>query len=514
MLKTVLLLCLCLSSTFALPQKWVYMGRSADITIESETTQDSVMLLKGEQFSSTQINNLEDTRFADLFSHVMGSQPFHVDADRTGFPSSSLFNKPRAALLVAVDSVGSGILNKFPTLSILKNVQTSKITTPAVATNTHMLLATLATGVTPSEHGIVGPFWRRPVVGSLVEAYSSEGPSFSANLADIISQESKGKSLVISASSSSSFASALGVHPKLAHENAHAYSFENGAFVSRYENAGRSLELSQEDLSTLLNDISISGVTFSYKNSEDLALLAELAFVSNLISKLNTDSTFSRLAADDKPDVYSFVFASLKGIQAKYGEDSTEFAAALTLVDKAIETLSVALNKHYDNRVATAIMALNARDTSSEALKQIVFSKVSTLLHSEEDFAAFYPSLYIRTQEFDGHARDIMCSNLQRAISGATVYCSAPIVATRAVRALSDDPVISNNSNCPIITNETIKQEADDLAYIWAFWLNFFITLIITGFVGWGVYCMAFVGSDASKDSLLFRATGRHHHQN
>lgn len=105
-----------------------------------------------------------------------------------------------------------------------------------------------------------------------------------------------------------------------------------------------------------------------------------------------------------------------QGIQAKYGEDSAEFAAALALVDKTVEALSTALNTHYDNRVAIAVLALNARDASSEVLKQRVFNKVSTLLRSEEDFEAFYPALYVRTNEFSGYAREILCSNLQKAV--------------------------------------------------------------------------------------------------
>jgi hypothetical protein len=54
------------------------------------------------------LNQLEDIRFADLFAHVMGTQPFHIDADRTGFPASSLFNKPKASAIVVIDSVGAG----------------------------------------------------------------------------------------------------------------------------------------------------------------------------------------------------------------------------------------------------------------------------------------------------------------------------------------------------------------------------------------------------------------------
>lgn len=103
--------------------------------------------------------------------------------------------------------------------------------------------------------------------GAVVEAYSSEGPSFSASIADILFQETQAKSLVVSASSSFSFASALGVHPQLVKaNNAHTYSFKNGAFSSNYVSGSNLLELSEEAIS-LLVDTGVSGVVFSTKTS-------------------------------------------------------------------------------------------------------------------------------------------------------------------------------------------------------------------------------------------------------
>jgi len=510
-----LVICLCLSSVLSLPHtSSLFTGRSADIIIEYETQQDSAVFYKGEQLSSTQISQLEDTRFADLFSHIMGTQAFHVDANREGFPTSSLFSKPRASLIVAIDSVGVETLKKYSTLSLLQNTASSSISTLSSPPNTLTLLANIATGSTPSQHGIVGQSWRRPYsTGGIVTAYDNQGRSFSANIADILLQETQGLSLVVSASSSSSFSSALGAHPELVADNigwrAHAYSLVNGAFVSRYEDPSieQLLQLSESELAALVSDLTFNGVTFSTKTPEDFALLAELAFVKNLIAKLNTDIVLSAMVKDDMPDMYNFVFASLKAIQTKYGDNSNEFAAALALVDKSIETLFVALNGFYDNRVAAAIFALNAREGSSVSLKDKVYQKVSGLLHTEKEFDAFYPNLYVRNEDFNGYARDVLCSGLQKAIVNdkASVYCAPPLLVAKATRQ------VGAPAPCP---TPDPKKEAEDLATVWAFWLNFFITIILISFIGWGVYCMAFVGSDASKDSLLFRATGRHHHQN
>lgn len=75
--------------------------------------QDSVAYFKG---MNTELKTLEDTRFFDLLAHVMGLPSAHVDADRTGFPSTSLFNKPKASVIIAIDSVGAGMF-AFITIS-------------------------------------------------------------------------------------------------------------------------------------------------------------------------------------------------------------------------------------------------------------------------------------------------------------------------------------------------------------------------------------------------------------
>ena len=134
----------------------------------------------------------------------------------------------------------------------------------------------------------------------------------------------------------------------------------------------------------------------------------------------------------------------------------------------------------------------------------MVLEEVAPLLYDEKDFAEYYPAIYVRSDDFVGYTRDIKCDALQRSIdqyfASASVLCMSPFFPTRSVRAYVDATTnISNNTDYGQVT------------VVWSFWLNFFVTLIIAAFVLWGVYCLAYVGSDASKDSLLFRATGRHH---
>ncbi len=52
----------------------------------------------------------------------MGTQPFHLNADRSDFPATSLFNKPRASVLITLESVGAGNkLRSFVLFVLLNN---------------------------------------------------------------------------------------------------------------------------------------------------------------------------------------------------------------------------------------------------------------------------------------------------------------------------------------------------------------------------------------------------------
>lgn len=141
-------------------------------------------------------------------------------------------------------------------------------------------------------------------------------------------------------------------------------------------------------------------------------LIAEIAFVDNLIAKLKTN----KLVNDDIPDMYTFVFSGLKGVAQKYGKDSTTFAAALNLVNDAAERLLAALNAAYDSRVASVVLAINPQTGIPDTVQEIVREKVSRLLYSADDFAEQFPAIYVRHSDFAGYAGDLVCSNLQNAI--------------------------------------------------------------------------------------------------
>lgn len=147
-------------------------------------------------------------------------------------------------------------MKSFPSLSLFKNTPNAAISSASYPISTATLLANLATGSTPSTHGIVGPSWRR-ANGDLVLAYDADALPVSANIADIIAQEFDGRSLVVSASASSSFSYAFAVHSDLVTFgwNAHAYALSGDVFASKYEE--QEFALFADELAALLKDVKV-----------------------------------------------------------------------------------------------------------------------------------------------------------------------------------------------------------------------------------------------------------------
>jgi hypothetical protein len=528
-----LLLCL-IGASCGVPARRVeyFPGRSGDIIIQPDSTihEDSAILLDGAQFASLSLKEIEDIRVADLISHVTGVQPFNILADRQGFPTSSLFEKPKATLLFALDSVGAETLAKH---QIGQDFYQMKLTTQSFPPNTASLLTNVATGVPPSVHGIVGESWRKPNGEHVLAYQQADGMSLASGMADVITQQWAGASLAISASASATLAASMAPHPQLATEhptwNIHGYYLhERKIFSSIYPQnehkpflgptqaelreiisspsfasfltVGGKVEYSNDKLRVTLPNPSVSA-EFDLTTT-DFSIFAELAFVYNLLTKIKTDSYLSSLVSDSAPDFIAFVFSSLKDIKLKYGEESSNFAVGLSLVDCIIHKAMTALHDAYGGRVMTVVACLNTyiAPQSGDTAKQVILNHVRSLLHQEADFEIHYPSVFVRR----GVRSTGLCTTLQGALAeyGATVHCLASSSPAASAYWLLDD---GNNTK----PNTTI----DDSEQVAAFHLVFWMSIVLVLFVFAGVYGVVAAGTEATKDSLLYRATGRHHHQ-
>jgi hypothetical protein len=498
-------------AAFAVPAQSVpyFAGRSANIIVQPENAvyDNSAILLHGKQLEN-QLKTIEDTRVADLFAHVMGTQPFNVLASREGFPKGDLFQKPKAAFLVTLESVAPGLFAKYSTW---KDYQSVDLTTSTYPANTFTMTSNIATGTKPSVHGIVGEAWIMPNGEKIGAHISTEGSSLAANMADILTQEWDGDSLTLSASAFAPVASAFAAS---AHTSGHNYglSLENRAFstiYSRYEL--NPFALAEEDLEAIFKATSFSsflGASMVYSNNDQLAvtvgsitttfdlttlvdysLFAELGFVYNFLNTLETDSRISALVVDSVPDFYSFAFASLKGIKATHGEQSDMFIASLLLVDNAIQQAVAKIDTLYNGRTVSAVACLDTQTVVSDKIKAAVYESARTSLQSQEDFDLHFPSLYVR----NGKAAQA-CTRVKNALGKlAEVHCFASTF----------DWVVEDNNYGATNTTQPLN--------VAAFWIFVFFPITILLVVLTGIYALCAAGVEASKDSLLFRSAGRHH---
>jgi hypothetical protein len=497
-----------IGSAFAVPTH--FAGRSGNIIIEpaNAINDNSALLLRGEQFDS-ELRNIEDVRVADLFAHVMGTQPFNVMASREGFPKGNLFNKPKAAFLVTLDSVDPGTFTKYSTAKDYKRVD---ITTTSYPANAYSMASNIATGTEPSTHGIVGESWEMPN-GDKVGAHTpEEGTSLAANLADILTQEWNGQSLTVSASAYSPLAAAFATHPHLVRSNNYALSLNDGKFDSVYGQGSNVFTLDDATLQLILKspafysflgaklsgsaiNVGSTSATFDINALADYTLFAELGFVYNFLRKLETDSNLIALIDDSTPDFYSFAFASLKSIKAKYGVNSDNFAVAVMMVDSAVQRSFAKLDKFYKGRTVSAVACLDTQTVVSDNVKQIVYNTAKNAFQNQEDFELHFPSLYVQNGDVDN-----VCANLKAALSNeASVHCFAS-----AYNFVMDDPTPTptpapkNNTGLPPLN-------------VPIFWIFVFFPIALLGIILTGVIGLVDAGVSASKDSLLFRSAGRHH---
>ena len=145
----------------------------------------------------------------DVVADGLGLPPFNRSFERPDWLAPHGFERPKANLFISLEAIGDRLLDSgFVTLSFLRSpprAVTAKVNECPYPSNSVSWSASLATGTSPSRHGIVGPQWLSRD-SSHVKAYSAAGPVLRGNLADSLAQTFEGESLVVSLSGSKQLA--------------------------------------------------------------------------------------------------------------------------------------------------------------------------------------------------------------------------------------------------------------------------------------------------------------------
>lgn len=468
----------------------LFPGRSGHIIISPSNIQDGsiLLLLNNERvLHHTKENQIDEISVADLIGHLLGTPILNDEAPRKSFPTTSIFNKPTANLLVVIDGVDA---DQFLQLE----GQKLKLNKVAYPQDNIASLTTISSGQTPSVHGIIGSSWRQN--GRTVYGYSSVG-SRSANFVDVLSQSFEGKSLTLSVSGDFQSASAFTVHKDLQammedwNNQAFYWNTDSNRFDSLFgSNLGSSLQLSRSQImsrATSRSNIEL----FDLKSQADFLFFAELEMVQSVVASLSSDAALSALAADTTPDAFTFVFSSIKGIVVKYGASSAQATAAASLVNELIAQAVQNMNAMYNDKLATEILVLapSAYDEmKTDSVRQTVYAAVGSDAVSKEVFDAFFPSVYVKESVDSESACLSVAAKLP---SGYIAECNtASEYMFLTLKATND----SNNT-----TNTTSDSSSSSAIFQIVLWTSILLALVLAGIL----YAMC--GMADGDDTLLYR---------
>ncbi|EGG17303.1 hypothetical protein DFA_08296 [Cavenderia fasciculata] len=463
---------------------------------------NSLLYLKGNIFNSVNFDKIKDTQISTLISHVMGTLPLNNE-DRTGFPQVSLFNKPKLNLFFALDSVSKENLKSLTFLNG-ESVQIEKNFYPMDSVSE---LTTIFSGVTPSEHGIVGANWENKYAEK-VESFSRGHLSSKINLADVQDRTFQGKSIIVSSSSNKQLAGAITAHPKPAQPflGADARTVETLLYSREFRQfvlpEGWRAVLTSGSLK--ITTAAGESVTVDIDAEPFDSLLTELAVVFNTVKALGSKD-YSEAVNDAIPDLVSFAFGSLKSVD-RQGEF---FTIALAMIDRAMQSSYDQLSGLYSNRIACEVVVLNGGETivDKETVDQI---NIVVGKHTYSSRIVSSPSIYLRPSS--KNQREEICDQLIASVDNTkfNVHCATKnSVLIRAQPAnLGEDGSSSDASN------ESPAQSYADMIVsnqVAAFQIFLFFPIVWVLFIAGGFLLTMGISTDAQKDTLLYRNTGRNH---
>lgn len=424
---------------------------------------------------------LVDTQFAETVMRQM-ALPFVPQESSTEAinVAHDVFAPARANLFVVVDGVTSQELNmRDLEVSAAKTVRSSFSPSASAAA----MVASLLTGATPREHGIVADKW--DYLGETEYAFIHAFPGV-ASIADVAAQYSLGKSRIVSASASAMYARALGVRPALNSYGDHSVSVQYNVQRSVVEivaglTSSPASGLNSADLNTILLSHFRSEVLLD--TTEHKALYAELAMILASVSDLSVHAQTATSA-----DLYNFAITALNPIRAIHGSASSEYTSALSLVRRVIAR-AVEKVQHAYGKDSTIFEILSIRSMPRTASDEEKIVAVALAFNMEESqVRAHYPHIYTSTEA--------PCSMLPANVEAvcATTFQDRVL---EQIRVAGDS--ISFHRRYTVFQEETNFETVSSWLMFTAVWITMAVIALII------VY--AFFQMDIGEDSLLYRMT-------
>lgn len=431
--------------------------------------------------------SLVDTQFAASLMRQL-ALPFVPQESSTEAVNVAhdVFAPARANLFVVVDGVTSQELNiRDLEVSAAKTVRSSFSPSASPAA----MVASLLTGATPREHGIVADKW--DYLGETEYAFIHAFPTVSS-VADVAAQYSLGKSRIVSASASAMYARALGVRPALRSygENSVSVQYNVPRGVVEVVGGGYAISpasgLSASDLKTVL--LSHFRNEPLLETAEHTALYSELAMILSSVSELTV-----RAQVASSADLYNFAITALNPIRAIHGTASSEYTSALSLVRRVIARAVEKIQHAYGkDQTLFEILAIRTMPRDTESINNKIVAIASALNLDTSAVRAHYPHIYTDTAS--------PCEAIAE-ISSETIDAICPVdYADRISEQLRlAGPSIAANRRDTVFAEDTNFETI-------AMWIMFMATWIVLAVIAI-IIVYSFFQMDIGEDSLLYRMT-------
>jgi len=455
-----------------------YLGRSGDVIIAGNS---NLMEASIQTSFPVEAAVMVDTQFAGAVLRQLG-MPFKAwESTAEGVAlSHDLFSPRRANLMLVVDGVTGRELNlRGVEISASKEIRSSSspVASPAA------LLASMLTGATPRQHGIVADKWE--YLGETEHAYIHAYPHH-ASVAEIVAQTSSGASHIVAASASQAFSRALGIRPSLNAYGTLAASLHYNVHTQHVEQVAGHFDapVAQLDATALLNILRTHFRDEHFLESpEHVALYAELAMILKSVSELSL-----RAQAAASPDLYSFAITALNPIRAIHGTGSSEYTSALALVRKTIVRAIEKVQHAYDDKAIYEVVCIRTTPRASEEMAAQIAHVAHVLGLTSEETASFFP--HVNTGVTNP------CIDLKAA--GIQAHCLASNT-DRLMVQQDTDAARQSLAKRAVIEDKT----AEDTVNSWLMFMFTWILLaVLTFFIWWAFYNM-----DIGEDSVLYRMT-------
>lgn len=424
-----------------------------------------------------------DTQFSGAILRQLGMPSVASESTTAALPvSHDVFSPRKANLLVVVDGLTSDELNlRDVELSAPRSVRASFSPSASAAS----LLATMLTGVSPREHGIVADKW--DYLGETEHAYIHAFPDV-ASIADILAQSSRGESQIISASASPVFARALGVRPSLSAYAGRAASLQFDVHRSSVlQVSGRfshpTASMTSAELKAVIRT-HFRDVTL-LETPEHTALYSELAMILLAVSDLSVHAQSTTV-----PDLYNFAITALNPIKAIHGTSVSEYTSALALIRRTIVRAIEKIQHAYDNQAIYEVLCLRTTPHTAEHVASVASQVAHLLGMPVSEVLSFWP--HVNTEAISP------CASLHAA--GIDAFCPFSHEDRIAVQTAE----VSQIADGHVLARAIIEEDsADETVAAWLmFMFMWILLLLITFYIWWAFYNM-----DIGEDSLLYRLT-------